>query len=140
MRLQFFLAMQPPTVTHHSKQLHAYIKDGRPKAALHDSEELRDARAKLHAYLAKHRPQRPMEGPVRLVVKWLFEKGSHGDGEYKTSKPDTDNLQKALKDCMTQLGFWHDDAQVASEVVEKFWAARPGIFVQVEEIGNEAEE
>lgn len=135
MRLQFFLPMQPPTVTHHDKELRAYIKDGRPRAVLHDSPELKDTRAKLRAYLAPYRPQAHMVGPVRLVVKWLFEKGDrHCDGEYKTTKPDTDNLQKALKDCMTELGFWKDDAQVACEICEKFWAARPGIFVQVEEI------
>ena len=49
-----------------------------------------------------------------------------------TTKPDTDNLQKLLKDVMTDLGFWKDDALVASEIVEKFWAERPGIFIYVE--------
>ena len=33
---------------------------------------------------------------------------------------------------MTDLHFWLDDAQVASEIVEKFWAVRPGIYVKVE--------
>ena len=33
---------------------------------------------------------------------------------------------------MTRLGFWHDDAQVASEVAEKFWADVPGVFIFVE--------
>lgn len=49
-------------------------------------------------------------------------------------KPDTDNLQKLLKDCMTARGFWKDDAQVASEICEKFWAERPGIYICVEEL------
>lgn len=47
-------------------------------------------------------------------------------------KPDTDNLEKALKDEMTRLHFWHDDAQVCSEIVEKFWSAPCGVFVRVE--------
>ncbi len=50
------------------------------------------------------------------------------------SKPDTDNLQKLLKDCMTAVGFWKDDAQVASEICEKFWAEVPGIYVCAEEL------
>ena len=54
--------------------------------------------------------------------------------EYRTTKPDTDNLQKLLKDCMTDVGFWKDDAQVASEICEKFWAEIPGIWIRVEEI------
>ena len=32
---------------------------------------------------------------------------------------------------MTRLGYWRDDAQVASEIVEKFWAEIPGIYVAV---------
>ena len=37
-------------------------------------------------------------------------------------------------DAMTDVGFWHDDAQVCSEVTEKFWGDVPGIWVYVEEI------
>jgi Holliday junction resolvase RusA-like endonuclease len=39
-----------------------------------------------------------------------------------------------LKDVMTALGFWKDDAQVASEIIEKFWADIPGIYVVIEEL------
>jgi len=50
---------------------------------------------------------------------------------WKTTKPDTDNLIKMLKDCMTTAGFWKDDAIVCSEVTEKFLAFHPGIYVKV---------
>ena len=134
--MQFFIPMRPPTVTHHDKELHAFMRGGRPCAVLHDSPELKDARAKLRAGLAPHAPAIPLGGPVRLVVKWLFPaQGRHPDGAWKTSKPDTDNLDKALKDEMTRLHFWQDDAQVASEISEKFWANTPGIFIQVEVLG-----
>ena len=132
----FFIPMRPPTVTHNAKQLHTFMRGGRPCAVLHDSPELKDARARLHAHLAPHAPPSPLTGPVRLVVKWLFPaQGRHPDGAWKTSRPDTDNLDKALKDEMTRLHFWHDDAQVASEISEKFWANTPGIFIQVEVLG-----
>lgn len=132
--MQFFLPMNPPTVTHQDKELHAYLKNGQPRAVLHDSARLLDAKAKLRSALLPHRPPQPFQGPVRLVVKWCFAdpEGRHRNGEYKTSKPDTDNLEKALKDQMTRLGFWRDDAQVASEVAEKFWADIPGVFIFVE--------
>ena len=129
--MQFFMPLRPPTVTHNAKQLHAFLRAGRPCAVLHDSPELKDARAKLHAHLAPHAPAKPLAGPVRLVVKWLFPAGGHPDGSYKATKPDTDNLEKALKDEMTRLGFWRDDAQVASEIVEKFYAGIPGIYIEV---------
>lgn len=37
---QFFLPMKPPTTTHNAKELHAYMKGGKPCAVLHDSAEL----------------------------------------------------------------------------------------------------
>ena len=41
---------------------------------------------------------------------------------------------KMLKDVMTDLRYWKDDAQVASEVIEKYWANIPGIYVKVENL------
>ena len=83
----------------------------------------------------KQNPQEPYNGALHFRVKWCFPvKGKHRNGEYKISKPDTDNLQKMLKDCMTILGFWKDDAQVALEIVEKFWAERPGLYIEVWEM------
>lgn len=67
-------------------------------------------------------------------TKWCFPRGKHLDGTYRLSKPDTDNLQKLLKDCMTKVGFWDDDALVASEIVEKFWAEVPGIYVRIDRL------
>ena len=128
--LQFFVPMVPPTVTHQEKQV--TVQGGKPR--FYEPQELKAARIKLRDYLAKHRPKEPMPGGVRLIVKWCFPRGVHPDGSYKTTKPDTDNLQKMLKDVMTDVGFWKNDAQVASEIVEKFWAETTGIFIRVEEL------
>ena len=126
---EFFMPMIPPTATGQEKGLN------RKTGAWYEPDDLKAARSKLEANLAGHRPTVPHEGPVRLYVKWCFPiKGKHRDGEWKTSRPDTDNLQKVLKDCMTKLSFWGDDAQVCSEVVEKFWARIPGIYVAVESL------
>ena len=126
MYMQFFVPMQPPTTTHNAKQLHAYMKGGQPHAVLHDSPELKATRAKLHAYLAPHAPAKPIPAgrPVRLLVKWCFPSEGRRNGAWRTSKPDTDNLEKALKDEMTRLHFWADDAQVCPEP----WSAsrKPG--------------
>ena len=82
--MQFFIPMRPPTVTHHDKELHAFMRGGRPCAVLHDSAELKEARSKLRAGLAPHAPAIPLGGPVRLVVKWLFPaQGRHPDGAFQ---------------------------------------------------------
>ena len=51
-----------------------------------------------------------------------------------TNEKELNNLQKLLKDCMTVCGYWKDDALVASEIVEKFWADVPGIYIRIEEL------
>ena len=128
--LCFFMAMIPPTVT---AQMHkVMVKNGKP--VFYDPPQVKDAKSKLMAHLAKRKPVKPYTDGVRLTVKWLFPKGRHKSGEYRTTKPDTDNLQKLLKDCMTKCGFWKDDALVASEHIEKFWADVPGIFIRIEEL------
>lgn len=43
--MQFFIPMQPPTTTHNAKQLHAFMRGGKPCAVLHDSPELKATRA-----------------------------------------------------------------------------------------------
>ena len=41
---------------------------------------------------------------------------------------------KMLKDVMTQLGYWHDDAQVTLEIIQKIWDTQSGLYVEVEEL------
>lgn len=130
MTTEFFMPMIPPTVTHQEQQVAA--KKGKPDFYM--PPKLKEARSKLMAYLIAHKPDRPYETGVRLVVKWLFPKGRHRDGEYKITRPDTDNLNKLLKDCMTECGFWKDDALVASEICEKFWAETSGIYVRIDSL------
>lgn len=129
MRTEFFLLMKPPTCTHQEKQVNWEAK------AFYEPDNVKAARLKLQAHLAGHVPDKKYSGPVRLVTKWCFPiTGKHKDGEYKITKPDTDNLQKMLKDIMTHLGYWTDDAIVASEIIEKFWAAVPGIYIKIEDL------
>jgi len=70
------------------------------------------------------------------ITKWCFPRGVHKDGEYRITKPDTDNLQKMFKDVMTHLGFWKDDALVASDLCEKFWAEIPGIYIKIQPLSE----
>lgn len=130
MTTEFFMPMIPPTVTHQEKQVN--VKNGKP--VFYEPHRLSNARVKLIAYLSKHVPESSYCGAVRLIVKWCFPKGRHRDGEYKATRPDTDNLNKLLKDCMTECGFWKDDALVASEICEKFWAETSGIYVRIESL------
>ena len=128
MKTEFFMAMIPPTVTHQEKQVR--VVNGKP--IFYEPAELKAARTKLEAYLAQHTPDEKYTGPIELVSTWCFAvKGKHKNGEPMTNKPDTDNLVKLLKDCMTKVGFWKDDAQVTRDIIEKYWADIPGIYVRI---------
>ena len=128
---EFFMKMDKvPTVT--AQERRVSIVKGKP--IFYDSPRIKSAKELLIAHLKPYRPSKPYECGVRLRVSWLFPKGRHKDGEYRITKPDTDNLQKMLKDCMTKCGFWKDDALVASEICEKFWAEVSGIYIRIEEL------
>ncbi len=130
MTLEFFMAMNPPTVTHQEHKV--MVRNGKP--VFYDPPELRAARLKLIDHLAKHAPGQTLTGPIELVTKWCFQSSGHSHGEYRIIKPDTDNLQKLLKDCMTECGYWRDDALVCREITEKFWADIPGIYIRITEL------
>ena len=130
MTLEFFLPMEKvPTKTHQEKQVNWKTHQ------FYEPTELKAVRLKIMAHLAPFSPKEPFTGPVRLFEKWCFPiTGNHKDGEYKTSAPDYNNMVKTFDDCMTKLGFWKDDSQVASAIIEKFWAAVPGIYVKIENL------
>jgi len=130
-KFSFFLPIRIPTKTHQEKRI-AIAKNGKPK--VYEDAELKDIRSKYEAHLAKHAPQIPMNGPIELHVVWCFPlQGKHENGEPKTTKPDTDNMIKLFKDCMTKTGYWKDDAQVFREINEKFYSNVEGVFVQATE-------
>ena len=128
METDFFLDINPPTVTAHEHKVR--VAGGRPR--FYDTARLKRARTQFETLLAAHRPEVPIEGPVALTVDWHFFTKTHKDGSWRVTRPDTDNLQKLLKDCMTRKGFWKDDAQVCVEAISKRWARNdPGIRIKV---------
>ena len=130
--MNFVIAINPPTTTAQMKQVR--VVKGKP--IFYDPPAVKAAKDKLSAYLSVNRPQKPFEGPLSLRVMWLFPRGkSHKNGQWRSTRPDTDNLQKMLKDCMTKCRFWNDDAQVAREIIEKRWSDEPcGIYIEIERL------
>ncbi len=127
-KMEFQLNITPPTVT--AQEHKVRVVNGRPM--FYDTPKLKDARRTFERLLTLHKPAQPMEGPVALSVEWRFSTKTHKEGTWRVTRPDTDNLQKLLKDCMTRAGFWNDDAQVCREEVTKRWSRKdPGIRIKV---------
>lgn len=133
MTVEFFMPMaKVPTTTHQQKQV--TVVKGKP--IFYEPADLKAARSKLMAHLGKHTPERKLRGPLRLTVKWCFPiTGNKKDGQYKDTKPDNGNSNKLLEDCMEDLGYFErGDQQIASLIVEHFWAKLPGIYIKIEEL------
>lgn len=129
MQNTFFMSFDPPVTTAQQKQVR--IVNGKP--IFYEPARLKAARKLITDHLIPFRPEQPYSGPLSLTAEWYFPAGSgHKDGDWRISRPDTDNLQKMLKDCMTDCGFWHDDAQVVREIAEKKWVATDsGILITI---------
>ena len=90
--IEFFVPMKKiPTTTHQQKKV--TVVNGKPK--FYEPQSLKEARGLFTELLSPYTPEEQIDGPIRLTVKWLFpkiKKATHGQD--KTTKPDTDNLQK----------------------------------------------
>lgn len=129
--IEFFIPMKLPSITLQEQKIG--VRNGKPYK--YDPPELKAARVLFRDHLAKYTPPEPLNGPIRLQTIWCYQcNDTHPEPALKTTKPDTDNLVKLLKDVMTKLGFWHDDAQVALELIQKSWATRSGLYVAVEAV------
>lgn len=90
----------------------------------------------------------PLSGPVLANLEFYFARPkSHyrtgkNAGELKpnapqwhTTKPDRDNLDKAVLDALSQLGMWNDDCQVCAGTIQKKYIptphSRPGVNVSL---------
>ncbi len=139
--LAFFLNFEPnpPTITHQNG-IKARVINGHIQ--FYKSQALRELEAKYISRLKRFAPNEPWSCPICLMTRWIFCKPKSAKGIFKTTKPDTDNLVKTLKDCMTKCGFWKDDALSCREVLEKVWLApgeKHGILISITELSNQGE-
>ena len=134
MKTQFLLTFEEglPRGTAQQKRYdsrrHLYFKD----------KKLLSLERTFKTALLPYRPKKPSEEPIRLDI-WLtfsIKAPKRLWGTWKATKPDADNYVKELKDAMTAVGFWHDDAQVVDLRVVKTYAEKGSITVQLETLGN----
>ena len=97
--------------------------------------KMNDERVQFILGLSPYKPKEPSDKPIRLTINLYFDiKNKKLWGQYKTTRPDCDNYVKELTDVMTQLKFWHDDAQVVELKVSKRYADAAWISITVEEL------
>jgi Holliday junction resolvase RusA-like endonuclease len=96
-----------------------------------------------------HLPAVPLDIPLRVTITFQFPRprshyrtGKHSAElrpdapHWHTTKPDRDNAEKAVLDCLTTIGMWKDDCQVCAGEVRKCYAPvteLPGAEIRIEE-------
>lgn len=94
---------------------------------------LREARAIYTENLMRYAPEQPLEGPLYVRLDFHYAiKDKKKRGQPKTSRPDCDNLAKLILDVMTDLGYWHDDSQIAKLSISKQFSKAEHAFVFIE--------
>lgn len=126
----------PPKTTHHAKRI--VFPKGSRFARLADTAGLRDTKAFWYEVLTQIRPASglPVEGPMSLELDlvWPFLT-SHSKRfraqpvAWYTTKPDCDNLAKAITDQMVRAGYFANDARIAVLTVTKRHGEQPGVRI-----------
>ena len=80
----------------------------------------------------------PFRGAVHLDLDFVFpipkswSKAKKMNPPPHTSRPDRDNLEKAIGDALNGIA-WDDDAQICDGNVRKRYGTEPGIFIKIKE-------
>ena len=162
---------EPQSQDRRTRQLRA--RDGRTFTGTYLLPETRKWREAILAAARRHPdfPREPWHGPVRVSIEAFFERPKYmmakkfGDGPIrKNSKPDADNLVKAVLDALTpprpkrattkeqrlreaeravlRKGYmWEDDGQVHLGPVDRYYASRtagPGVIITISRIEEDA--
>lgn len=128
--LKFFIPLKKiPSTTHQQKQVNFKTK------SFYEPEKVKEAKSLFMSELFNHVPEVEFKGPIRLMIKWCYSFDSkHKAAEWKITKPDLDNINKLFQDSMTKLGFWKDDAEISSLIIEKIYNVQCGIYVEIQEL------
>ena len=137
--IHLFMRLEPdvPTLTHQNG-VEPAVNPRTKKPFMHKTSDLLELEAKYVALLKPYAPPKPWKCPIHLTTIWHFR--SETKSGWKTTRPDTDNLVKTLKDCMTKAGFYKDDAFVCLDTIGKVWAPpehKHGVEIKRHDLTNE---
>ena len=143
--IRFSLPIIPPTAT--AQQKGVFVTP-HGKTLFYEKANVKAARKLYMASMASFRPPVAMSGPLQVSVEFHHpyrksEKKSIVNGGIPIPHdkiPDLDNTFKLFADCMTRLGFWEDDGQIAWLSLRKLWSARPRIDVYIFAMSEQAAE
>lgn len=101
----------------------------------------------FRAILYQKKPPEKFSGNVAIKLTYLFpylktkpSKTIQKKGYVipKTTKPDYDNIPKQIMDVMTKLGYWTDDSIIYRATIQKYFAPKGQIIIEIHELPDDA--
>ncbi len=139
-KIEFTIPCNPPKATHQASLRIMKRKDGTQFVGKFAKSKGKEAQNDLMSLFSPHAPRTPLEGPVRLFIRWSYPYRKAEPKKNRTSplwcdtRPDCDNLCKMVQDILSRLNFYGDDSQVAYLTFQKNWCDKPGITVMLWEL------
>ena len=138
--IEFKINCIPPKSTHQSGLRIMKKRDGSQFVGKFDTGKSKKIQKELTYFFQEHTPITPLEGPLRLMVKWVYpyrkaepKKNLHSP-IWCDTRPDCDNLVKGINDIMGRLGYYTDDGQISHLDFQKMWAKDFGIYIKLKEL------
>lgn len=127
------------------------VAQGRPRATtingrvkMYDPKKSSEYKNYIRLVASQHAPKELLDGPLQLTVRVYrptlksFSKKKKKlaeEGKIRpTTKPDTDNYIKGIKDALKNV-IWKDDSQVVDLKVSKYYSEKPRVEIKIEQIG-----
>lgn len=133
----FTVKIDPPNSTHQAALRILKSKSGKMFVGKLKNSKINRWCSLFEAVVQAYKPPIPLDAPIRMKVKffyappkYLIKECKNGD-IWKTTKPDTDNLVKAVKDSLARVGFFVDDSRICDETVCKFHSLEPRMEFEI---------
>ncbi len=112
----------------------------------YNPQESEEGKIRWEAYRQLPDGWKPLKTPIKIITIFYIErpKSHYGTGKNSSiirktapamplSKPDIDNLQKIIYDCLNNV-IWCDDSQICEAIGKKYYSDIPRTTIRVEEI------
>ena len=146
MRKIIFTVLGSPVAQPRVKARHIKTHDGREFTSVYNPQgKSRQWKSDVRQEAIKHMPETLLRGPVEISIDFYlprpkkFYRKMDAEGPMPhVSKPDRDNLDKAILDALKGIAFV-DDCQVCGGEVRKFYHekdGRPRAEIRIEEVAG----
>ncbi|ONK21210.1 hypothetical protein BLX87_23055 [Bacillus sp. VT-16-64] len=126
------------------------VAQGRPRAStrngkvrMYDPAKSKNYKTFVQLVARQHAPKKPLEGAVSMTVKiyrpmlkgFSMKRRNEAEaGLYRPiTKPDNSNYLKGIEDALNGV-IYHDDSQIVTSKVEKYYSYNPRVEIRVEEV------